>query len=88
MKHASWQVYILRCKAGTLYTGVTTDVVRRVEAHNRGRGAAYMRRNGPGMLVYLEDAPSQSAALKREAAIKRLSRARKLTLLSAESNLL
>ena len=88
MKSSSWQVYILRCAGGTLYTGVTTDVARRLEAHNSGRGAAYMRRNGPGELVYLEAAPTQSAALKREAAIKKFSRSRKLALLSAESNLL
>ena len=88
MKSSSWQVYILRCVGGTLYTGVTTDVTRRLQAHNSGRGAAYMRRNGPGELVYLEAAPTQSAALKREAAIKKFSRSRKLALLSAESNLL
>ena len=72
MKSSSWQVYILRCAGGTLYTGVTTDVTRRLQAHNSGRGAAYMRRNGPGELVYLEAAPTQSAALKREAAIKKV----------------
>ena len=88
MKSSSWQVYILRCVGGTLYTGVTTDVTRRLQAHNSGRGAAYMRRNGPGELVYLEATPTQSAALKREAAIKKFSRSRKLALLSAESNLL
>ena len=84
----SWQVYILRCARGTLYTGVTTDLTRRLKAHNSGRGAAYMRRNGPGELVYLEAAASRGDALRREAAIKKFSRARKLGLLGAPCNLL
>ena len=88
MKSSSWQVYILRCRAGTLYTGITTDVTRRLKAHNSGRGAAYLRQNGPGVLVYLEPATTHSDALKREAAIKKFSRARKLSLLEAESNVL
>ena len=79
---------MLRCRRGTLYTGVTTDVERRLKAHNSGRGAAYVRRNGPGELVYLEAAPGHSEALRREAAIKRLARSRKLGLLTAPSNLL
>ena len=85
---SAWQVYMLRCRRGTLYTGVTTDVARRLKAHNSGRGAAYVRRNGPGELVYLEAAPGHSEALRREAAIKRLARSRKLGLLTAPSNLL
>ena len=85
---SAWQVYMLRCRRGTLYTGVTTDVKRRLKAHNSGRGAAYVRRNGQGELVYLEAAPGHSEALKREAAIKRLARSRKLGLLTAPSNLL
>ncbi len=88
MKSSSWQVYIVRCKRGTLYTGITTDVTRRLKAHNSGRGAAYMRRNGPGELVYLEPAATHGDALRREAAIKKFSRARKLSLLGAESNVL
>ena len=79
---------MLRCRRGTLYTGGTTDVKRRLKAHNSGRGAAYVRRNGPGELVYLEAAPGHSEALRREAAIKRLARSRKLGLLTAPSNLL
>ena len=85
---ASWQVYMLRCRNGTLYTGITTDITRRLKAHNAGRGAAYLRRNGPGELVYLEDAPGQSAALKREAALKRLPRRKKLELVAGAANLL
>lgn len=79
---------MLRCRGGSLYTGVTTDVARRLKAHNSGRGAAYLRRNGPGVLVYLEAAPGHAEALRREAAIKRFSRPRKLELLAAPSNLL
>lgn len=88
MKSSSWQVYLLRCQNGALYTGITTDITRRLRAHNSGRGAAYLRQHGPGELVYLEDALDRSAALKREAAIKRLSRSRKLALLAHGPNLL
>lgn len=84
----TWHVYLLRCKRGTLYTGVTTDPLRRLHEHNAGRGAAYTRLNGPTELVYLESAESRGAALKREHAIKRLSRAHKLELLAAPTNLL
>ncbi len=79
---------MLRCRNGTLYTGITTDVARRLKAHNAGRGAAYLRQNGPGELVYLEDAPGQSSALKREAAIKRFKRRKKLELIAGATNLL
>lgn len=79
---------MLRCRGGNLYTGITTDIARRLKAHNSGRGAVYVRRNGPGVLVYLEAAPGRSEALKREAAIRRFTRPRKLELLAAPSNLL
>lgn len=85
---SSWQVYLLRCRNGALYTGITTDVARRLQAHNRGRGAAYLRLNGPGELVYLEAAAGRAEALRREAAIKRLPRTQKLRLLASASNLL
>lgn len=83
-----WQVYVLRCHNGALYTGVTTDVARRLRAHNAGRGATYTRLNGPSELVYLEAAEGRSAALKRERAIKRCSRLQKLSLLTSATNLL
>lgn len=79
---------MLRCRNGALYTGVTTDVARRLNTHNAGRGAAYLRVNGPGELVYLEAAVGRSEALKREVAIKRLSRPQKFRLLAAPTNLL
>lgn len=76
-----WHVYILRCADGTLYTGVTTDLVRRVEEHNASpKGARYTRARRPVALVYSERFASRSAASKREAAIKKLSRAAKLLL--------
>ncbi len=79
---------MLRCRNGALYTGVTTDVARRLKAHNAGRGAAYLRLNGPGELVYLEVAAGHSEALRREAAIKRYPRQKKLRLLAQTTNLL
>ena len=76
-----WSVYILRCADGTLYTGVTTDVQRRLKAHQSGRGAKYTRGRGPLELVYEEECLSKGAALKRELAIKALSREEKLKLI-------
>ena len=76
-------VYILRCGDGTLYTGCTNDLPRRLQAHQSGRGAKYTRSRLPVELVYQEEAPDQSAALRREAAIKRLDRRRKLALIAA-----
>lgn len=76
----SWNVYMLRCHDGTLYTGATNNLERRLATHNRGRGAAYTRARLPVTLVYSEPAEDRSAALRREAALKRLSRAQKLRL--------
>jgi len=73
-------VYILRCADNTLYTGWTTDLTRRVAAHNAGRGAKYTRSRLPVALVYSEEQPTQSEAMRRERALKRLSRAEKLAL--------
>ncbi len=72
-----WYVYILRCGDGTLYTGVTDDVPRRLAAHRSGKGAKYTRGRGPLELVYQEEVPDKSAALKREIEIKRLTRQEK-----------
>ncbi len=73
-------VYIVRCADNTLYTGWTTDVERRVRTHNAGRGAQYTRRRMPVELVYLESQPCRADAMRREAAIKRWPRKRKLAL--------
>jgi putative endonuclease len=79
-----WTVYLARCRDGTLYTGVTTNPARRLAEHNAGSGAAYTRARMPVELVYWEHAADRSAALKREHAIKRLTRAQKeaLTILA------
>ena len=72
-----WTVYLLRCGDGTLYTGTTDDLPRRLAPHRRGKGASYTRGRGPLEVVYWEAQPDRSAASKREWAIKQLSRAEK-----------
>ena len=79
-KQPVWWVYILRCGDGTLYTGITDDVERRLKAHNSGKGAKYTRGRAPVKLVYREEQPDKSAALKRELDIKALPRKEKLKL--------
>ena len=77
----TWYLYILRCGDGTLYTGIATDVEKRLEAHRSGRGAKYTRGRGPLELVYREHCGTHSDALKRECQIKALSRREKQALL-------
>ena len=77
----TWYVYILGCKDDTLYTGITTQVEKRLEAHRAGRGAKYTRGRAPLELVYRETCGSHSDALKRERQIKALSRREKQKLL-------
>lgn len=81
----SYWLYILKCGDDTLYTGVTDDVDRRLAVHRSGKGAKYTRGRGPLEVVYREELPDKSAALKREIAVKRLTREEKLTLI-AEKN--
>jgi putative endonuclease len=69
--------YILRCANGSLYTGWTSDLARRVAQHSSGRGGRYTRSHRPVELVYAERQPDSSAARKREAQIKRLGRIQK-----------
>ncbi len=78
----AWNVYILRCGDGTLYTGCTNDLTRRIKAHQEGRGAKYTRSRLPVELAYSEPVPGKSQAFQREAAIKRLSRREKLALVA------
>ena len=78
-----WLVYMLRCGDGSLYTGITNDLDRRIACHARGTGAAYTRSRLPVTLVFQEAAADRGAALRREAALKRLPRQEKLLLLSA-----
>ena len=77
----AWYVYMLRCGDGSLYTGSTTDVERRLREHQGGTGARYTRSRPPVTLAYAEEAPDRSAAQRREAAIKKLSRAQNLKLI-------
>ncbi|OUO92821.1 GIY-YIG nuclease family protein [Cloacibacillus sp. An23] len=72
--------YILLCADGTLYTGWTNDVEKRLAAHNAGRGAKYTRGRRPVRLLYAEECASRSEAMSREAAIKKLTHEEKLLL--------
>ncbi len=78
---STWYLYILRCKDGTLYTGITTDVEKRLEAHRSGKGAKYTRGRAPLELVYRENCGSHSEALKRERKVKSLTREEKQKLI-------
>lgn len=77
----TWYVYMLRCGDGSLYTGSTTDVERRLREHQGGTGARYTRSRPPVTLAYAEETPDRSAAQRREAAIKKMPRAQKLKLI-------
>lgn len=76
-------VYILRCADGTLYTGWTNDLDRRLAAHSAGHGARYTRARLPVELLYAETLPTREAAMSREWHIKRLTREEKLALIKA-----
>lgn len=75
-----WYLYILECGDGTLYTGIARDVERRLEAHRAGKGAKYTRGRGPLILRYTERCGPHGQALRRELAVKALSREEKLAL--------
>lgn len=75
-------VYLLRCRDGSLYTGITNDLPQRLESHQRGKASAYTRSRRPVQLAYQEAVFDRASALKREAALRRLSRAEKLALCS------
>ena len=76
-----WVVYMLRCGDGSLYTGITDHLEKRLKAHESGKGAKYTRGRAPLELIFTEEMPDKSAALKREHAIKKLKRAEKLKLI-------
>lgn len=78
-----WCVYILECGDGSLYTGITDDLPRRLQAHSSGRGAKYTRGRGPLKLRYQQLCQDRSAALRREMQIKALPRSEKLKLLQS-----
>lgn len=75
-----WVVYMLECKDGSLYTGITDNLPKRLQAHRMGRGAKYTKGRAPLTLRYLEDCEDHSQALRREIAIKKLTRQEKLIL--------
>ena len=74
-------MYVLECADGSLYTGYTTDVEKRLKTHNAGKGAKYTKSRRPVILVYYEEYGTKSEALRREAAIKKLSRQEKLRMI-------
>lgn len=78
----SWLVYILKCQDNSYYTGITNDLTHRIKQHNSGKGAKYTRGRRPVKLVFHEKCEDHSAALKREGAIKKLSRQQKIELIS------
>jgi putative endonuclease len=80
----TWYTYIVECKNGTYYTGITTDITRRINQHNAGKGSKYVKRYGgvPVTLRYLEEKLNRSEASKREWAIKQLTRKEKEQLIN------
>ena len=84
MAEAVWYLYMVRCKHGELYTGITVDVDKRFAAHCAGRGAKYTRGRGPLTLVYRECCGSHSEALKRELQVKGLPKDEKERMISVE----
>ncbi len=82
LPRASWTLYVLRCGDGTLYTGITTDLQRRLLAHAVGRGARYTRGRAPLVIVASWAYADESAVRRAEARFKRFSRRRKLTALT------
>ena len=78
-KESAWEVYIIRTRDGSLYTGITTDLNRRIRQHSRGQGGArYFHFSGPASVVFREGHADRSSASRRESEIKRLKRADKL----------
>jgi putative endonuclease len=78
-----WYVYMVRCSDGTLYTGITNDLEKRIEAHNSDKdGARYTRSRRPVKLIYSEESGAKSAAAKLEYKIKKMTRAKKMKLVS------
>ena len=82
-----WQTYIIKCNDGSLYTGITTDLEKRIAAHNAGKGAKYTASRRPIQLLYREEAANRSEASKRENTIKKLNRNDKLALCAKQDSL-
>jgi putative endonuclease len=81
-----WYVYILECSDGTLYTGITTDLNKRLKTHNNGKGAKYTKARLPVVLKASFEAEDRSTASKEEYRIKQLTRKEKLKLINEQSN--
>ena len=82
----NWSVYILECADGSLYTGITTDLSRRIKQHEKGKAAKYTNGRGPFQLIYTKRCENRAEASKREIAIKSLPREKKLALICALNN--
>ena len=81
-----WYVYMVRCNDGTLYTGITNDLEKRIAAHNSGKdGARYTRSRRPVKLVFSEEVDSKSTAAKLEYKIKKMTRAKKKEMINSEA---
>lgn len=81
-----YYVYILKCNDKSLYTGITKDLVKRLDTHNKGKASKYTRSRLPVEYIYTEKAPTRSQALKREWAIKQLKKSDKLNLVLSDLN--
>ena len=81
MENKTWYLYIVECRDGTLYTGITDDISRRIERHNSGKGAKYTRSRSPVQLRYQEECGSRSDASKREYEVHHMTRQEKLELI-------
>jgi putative endonuclease len=82
----NWQVYIILCTDNSLYTGITVDIDRRLSEHGGALGAKYFRGRKPQQVMYLESGHTRSSASKREAAIKKLKRTAKVSLIESGKN--
>jgi putative endonuclease len=82
----NWQVYIISCSDNSLYTGITTDIARRFVQHQSGRGAKYFRGRQPVEVIYLESGHNLTTAMKKEACIKKMERAKKCLLIASDTN--
>lgn len=85
-KKSDWCVYILRCSDDSLYTGITNDVLKRINMHLNNKGAKYFRGRSPVALAYLENGHGRSSASRKEAQIKALNRQQKLDLIASDEN--
>ena len=81
MENKVWYLYILECRDGTLYTGITDDIPRRLDQHNSGKGAKYTRGRGPVILRYQEECGTRAEASRREYEVHHMTRQEKLKLI-------